>query len=162
MENVDEIKNVNHETEMATPALQPDDTPPAIPTRIPRPKYPPSHEVKTEPKMVGNENTASEEKTYIEDFEKRVKNKWVFDIDKIATEKSQFWIDNRKYIQKDKYLKYNLLKRIELWEQIIGQLDEYTIEVNSNIEYLDSIILDKEKEIKIVYWVFRPQDIGLR
>ena len=108
------------------------------------------------------ENTASEEKTYIEDFEKRVKNKWVFDIDKIATEKSQFWIDNRKYIQKDKYLKYNLLKRIELWEQIIGQLDEYTIEVNSNIEYLDSIILDKEKEIKIVYWVFRPQDIGLR
>ena len=108
------------------------------------------------------ENTASEEKTYIEDFEKRVKNKWVFDIDKIATEKSQFWIDNRKYIQKDKYLKYNLRKRIELWEQIIGQLDEYTIDVNSNIEYLDSIILDKEKEIKIVYWVFRPQDIGLR
>ena len=41
-------------------------------------------------------------------------------------------------------------------------LDEYTIDVNSNIEYLDSIILDKEKEIKIVYWVFRPQDIGLR
>ena len=63
---------------------------------------------------------------------------------------------------KDKYLKYNLLKRIELWEQIIGQLEEYTIEVDSNIKYLDSIILDKEKEIKIVYWVFRPQDIGLR
>ena len=109
--------------------------------------------------MVG---LGGEEKTYIEDFEKSVKNKWVFDIDKIATEKSQFWIDNRKYIQKDKYLKYNLLKRIELWEQIIGQLEEYTIEVDSNIKYLDSIILDKEKEIKIVYWVFRPQDIGLR
>ena len=108
------------------------------------------------------ENTSSEEKNYIEDFEKRIKNKWVFDIDKIATQKSQFWIDNRKYIQKDKYLKYNLLKRLELWEEIIDQLEEYTIEVDSNIEYLDSIISDKEKEIKIVYWVFRPQDIGLR
>ena len=107
-------------------------------------------------------NDFNEKRESFYDLEKRVKNKWVFDIDKIATEKSQFWIDNRKYIQKDKYLKYNLLKRIELWEQIIGQLDEYTIEVNSNIEYLDSIILDKEKEIKIVYWVFRPQDIGLR
>ena len=58
----------------------------------------------------------------------------IIDIDKIATQKSQFWIDNRKYIQKDKYLKYNLLKRLELWEEIIGQLEEYTIEVNSNIE----------------------------
>ena len=108
------------------------------------------------------ENTASEEKNYIEDFEKRIKNKWVFDIDNIATDKVQFWIDNRKYIQQDKYLKFNLLKRIELGEEIISQLDDYEIEVNNNIEYLDSIISDKEKEIKIVYWVFRPQDIGLR
>ena len=108
------------------------------------------------------ENTASEEKKYIEDFESRIKSRWVFDINNIATEKAQFWVDNRKYIQQDKYIKYNLLKRIQIWEQIIGQLEEYTIEVNSNIEYLDSIISDKEKEIKIVYWVFRPQDIGLR
>ena len=60
MEHVDEIKNVNQETEMAAPALQPDDTPPAIPTRIPRPKYPPAYEVKTEPKIADNENGASE------------------------------------------------------------------------------------------------------
>jgi len=104
------------------------------------------------------ENTASEEKTYIEDFENRIKNKWVFDIKLIQTEKSQFWIDNRRYIQKDKYIKYNLLKRIELWEQIMGQLEEYTLALDDNIKYLDSVITDKEKEYTLVYWVFRPHD----
>ena len=89
-----------------------------------------------------------------------MKNKWVFDIDKIATEKSQFWIDNRKYIQKDKYLKYNLLKRIELWDQIMGQLDDYAKTLDENISYIDSVVVDKEKELTIVYWVFRPQDFG--
>ena len=104
------------------------------------------------------ENTASEEKTYIEDFENRIKNKWVFDIKLIQTEKSQFWIENRRYIQKDKYIKYNLLKRIELWEQIMGQLEEYTLALDDNIKYLDSVITDKEKEYTLVYWVFRPHD----
>jgi hypothetical protein len=33
------------------------------------------------------ENTAQEEKTYITDFENRIKNRWVFDIKKIETEK---------------------------------------------------------------------------
>ena len=106
------------------------------------------------------ENTAQEEKTYITDFENRIKNRWVFDIKKIETEKSQFWIDNRKYVQKDKYLKYNLLKRVELWDQIMGQLDDYGKTLDENISYLDSVVFDKEKEITLIYWVFRPQDYG--
>ena len=106
------------------------------------------------------ENTAQEEKTYITDFENRVKNRWVFDIKKIETEKSQFWIDNRKYVQKDKYLKYNLLKRVELWDQIMGQLDDYGKTLDENISYIDSVVIDKEKEITLIYWTFRPQDYG--
>jgi len=104
------------------------------------------------------ENTAQEEKTYITDFENRIKNRWVFDIKKIETEKSQFWIDNRKYVQKDKYLKYNLLKRVELWDQIMGQLDDYGKTLDENISYIDSVVIDKEKEITLIYWTFRPQD----
>jgi len=107
------------------------------------------------------ENTASEEKTYIADFENRIKNRWVFDIKKIETKRSQFWIDHREYIQKDKYVKYNLLKRLELWDQIIGQLGDYSYELEDNIKYIDSLIDDKEKEYTMVYWVFRPQDYGL-
>ena len=106
------------------------------------------------------ENTAQEEKTYITDFENRIKNRWVFDIKKIETEKSQFWIDNRKYVQKDKYLKYNLLKRVELWDQIMGQLDDYGKTLDENISYIDSVVIDKEKEITLIYWTFRPQDYG--
>ncbi len=106
------------------------------------------------------ENTAQEEKTYIADFENRIKNRWVFDIKRIETEKSQFWIDNREYVQKDKYVKYNLLKRIELWDQIMGQLDDYAKTLDENISYIDSVVVDKEKELTIVYWVFRPQDYG--
>ena len=106
------------------------------------------------------ENTAQEEKTYIADFENRIKNRWVFDIKRIETEKSQFWIDNREYVQKDKYVKYNLLKRIELWDQIMGQLDDYAKTLDENISYIDSVVVDKEKELTIVYWVFRPQDFG--
>ena len=58
-------------------------------------------------------------------------------------------------------LQYNLLKRLELWDQIIGQLGDYSYELEDNIKYIDSLIDDKEKEYTMVYWVFRPQDYGL-
>ena len=60
VENVDEIKHLNHGRESARPAPQPDDSPPVIPTRIPRPKVPPTHDQKTEPELTGSENSALE------------------------------------------------------------------------------------------------------
>ena len=62
MENVDEIKNVNHGIEKAPPAPQTDDSPPAIPTRISRPKFPDTHGEKAEPKLTGSENSVAEVK----------------------------------------------------------------------------------------------------
>ena len=42
----------------------------------------------------------------------------------------------------------------------MGQLDDYAKTLDENISYIDSVVVDKEKELTVVYWVFRPQDYG--
>ncbi|MFL2599537.1 MAG: hypothetical protein ACJ0P1_03115, partial [Flavobacteriaceae bacterium] len=40
---------------------------------------------------------------------------------------------------------------------IMGQLDDYGKTLDENISYIDSVVIDKEKEITLIYWTFRPQ-----
>ena len=97
-------------------------------------------------------NTDKEEKTYVEEFTGRLAHQWVFDLDKIDVEENEFWIKNRSYIQKDRFVKYNLFKRIDLWVQINEQLTNYDQTLTKNIHVLDSVIKLKDDEWTIVWW----------
>ena len=99
-------------------------------------------------------NSDREEKVYVDQFESRIANKWIYDLDKIDLYDMNFFIKNRNYIQDDKYLKYNLFKRLGLWEQISEQLAEYDAELEVNIRKLDSVINIKDEEFVLVYWWF--------
>ncbi len=99
-------------------------------------------------------NTDREEKVYVDQFEAQVANKWIYELEKIDLYDTNFWLKHRKYFQKEKYLKYNLFKRLGLWEQISEQLIEYEEEVGANIKKLDSIIQLKEEEFVFIYWWF--------
>ena len=102
-------------------------------------------------------NTDKEEKGFIDDFSDRLGHQWVFDLKDIDVESDQFWIENRKYIQSDKFIKYNLFKRIQLWIQIREQLGDYDVNIQENIKVLNKVIAEKESEITIVWWWFsRP------
>ena len=97
-------------------------------------------------------NTDKEEKNYVDAFNRRLANQWVFDLNKIDVEDTDFWIENRKYIQQDRFIKYNLFKRIELWIQINEQLNEYNNTLAKNISVLDSVIAMKEDEWTVIWW----------
>ena len=97
-------------------------------------------------------NTDKEEKTYIEEFTHRLAHQWVFDLKKIDVEDNDFWIENRRYIQQDRYVKYNLFKRLELWLQINEQLTTYDDLLSKNIEVLDSVIQEKEDQWTLIWW----------
>jgi len=97
-------------------------------------------------------NTDKEEKTYIEEFTHRLAHQWVFDLEKIDIEDNDSWVENRRYIQKDRFIKYNLFKRLELWLQINEQLNTYNDLLTKNIEVLDSVINEKEDEWTLIWW----------
>jgi hypothetical protein len=97
-------------------------------------------------------NTDKEEKTYIEEFTHRLAHQWVFDLNKINVEDNDFWIENRRYIQQDRFVKYNLFKRLELWTQINEQLNIYNDLLTNNIRVLDSVINKKEEEWTLIWW----------
>ena len=99
-------------------------------------------------------NSDREEKVYVDQFESRIANKWIYDLDKIDLYDMNFFIKNRNYIQDDKYLKYNLFKRLGLWEQISEQLVDYDAELEVNIRKLDSVINVKDEEFVLIYWWF--------
>tara|TARA_B100000686_G_C16798584_1_gene984241 strand:- start:2798 stop:3727 length:930 start_codon:yes stop_codon:yes gene_type:complete len=99
-------------------------------------------------------NTDKEEEVFTKKFNDRVDSKWVFDLDKIDFDSPQFWIKNKEYIQNDQYVKYNLFKRIELWQQILEQMKSYMNVVDSSINIVQKEIDIKDSEITIVYWVF--------
>ena len=99
-------------------------------------------------------NTDREEKVYVDQFEAQIANKWIFELENIDLYDTNFWVKNQKYFQKEKYLKYNLFKRLGLWEQISEQLVEYESTVGVNIKKLDSIIQVKEDEFVFIYWWF--------
>ena len=97
-------------------------------------------------------NTDKEEKTYIEEFTHRLAHQWVFDLKKIDVEDNNFWVENRRYIQQDKFVKYNLFKRLELWLQINEQLVTYDELLSKNIAVLDSVIQEKEDQWTLIWW----------
>lgn len=97
-------------------------------------------------------NTDKEEKNYIDAYSNRIANQWVFDLENIDVEDPDFWIEHRKYIQEDRFVKYNLFKRIELWGQINEQLTYYDQTLEKNIAILDSVIQTKEDEWTVIWW----------
>jgi hypothetical protein len=105
------------------------------------------------------ENTTSIEARYVNQFIDRVGNKWVYDLDIVDLDDNEFWIKNRRYIQKDKLIKYNLYKRLELWEyDIKEQLQAYKQELVESTEMLDSVIAIRDSEIEFIWWVLNPKD----
>ena len=99
-------------------------------------------------------NTDREEQFYVDQFEDRIATKWIFDLDFIDLYEMDFFVNNRKYIQKDKYLKYNLFKRLNLWTQVSEQLVDYEVTLTKSIRKLDSVIKVKDDEITIICWWF--------
>ena len=99
-------------------------------------------------------NTDREEQFYVDQFEDRIATKWIFDLDFIDLYEMDFFVGNRKYIQKDKYLKYNLFKRLNLWTQVSEQLVDYDVTLTKSIKKLDSVIKLKDDEFTIIWWWF--------
>lgn len=98
------------------------------------------------------ENSTSYEKKYIQDFEDRIVKVWSSDIGNIELTKNRFWIDNRRYIQKDKVL-YNLIKfRLGLWDEELYQLEGIVDDLNSTLEKVETVIQEMEDEVYFVYW----------
>ena len=100
------------------------------------------------------ENTGKIEESYVNQFIDRIANRWVFDLENVDVEDNEFWIKNRKYIQADKFMKYNLFKRLDLWNnEITYQLEQYVNVLDESLQMLDSVIKDKDEEIEIIWWV---------
>ena len=97
-------------------------------------------------------NTDKEEKAFIDDYNKRIANQWVFDLGRIEVNNNLFWLKNREYIQNDRFMRYNLLKRLELWGEIREQLSQYNGQLENNIKFLDSIINEKNDEWTLIWW----------
>ena len=98
------------------------------------------------------ENSTSYEKKYIQDFEDRIVKVWSSDLGKIELTKNQFWIDNRRYIQKDNVL-YNLIKfRLGLWDEELYQLEDIVNDLNRTLEKVETVIQEMEDEVYFVYW----------
>jgi len=105
------------------------------------------------------ENTSIEEQKFIDQFNQRVNSKWVFDLDYVDLESISFWKSNRKYVQQDKFLKYNLYKRLHLWNYtLFEQLDDYKAQLVNGEKILDSVILFATAEIELIYWVINKKD----
>jgi hypothetical protein len=99
------------------------------------------------------QNTSKEETKLIENYSNRIQNKWTEDLSWVDIDYNEFWIENRKYIQEDKFIKYNLYKRIDLWEYSIKeQLAIQNEEIKEDIKALDSIIQLMDNEKYFLYW----------
>ena len=105
------------------------------------------------------ENTTKIEERYVIQFVDRVGNKWVYELDEVNLYDNNFWIKNRKYIQNDKLLHYNLFKRLELWEdQVAFQLEDYKNALVKSTKMLDSVLAVRESEFEFIWWVLNPKD----
>ena len=105
------------------------------------------------------ENTGKNEERYVQQFVERIANKWVYDLPWVDVDYNEFWIENRKYIQEDKFIKYNLYKRIDLWEYSIKeQLQNYKNSLNEGAKMLDSVIAVRDSEFELIWWVLNPKD----
>ena len=105
------------------------------------------------------ENTGIKEERYVNQFIDRVANRWVFDLPWVNLDYNEFWIENRKYIQNDKFMKYNLFKRLDLWQwSVKDQLQEYRNSLTESTKMLDSVIAVRDSEFEFIWWVLNPKD----
>ena len=105
------------------------------------------------------ENTGVKEERYVNQFNDRVANRWVFDLPWVNLDYNEFWIENRKYIQNDKFMKYNLFKRLDLWQwSVKDQLQEYRNSLTESTKMLDSVIAVRDSEFEFIWWVLNPKD----
>ena len=105
------------------------------------------------------ENTGVKEERYVNQFIDRVANRWVFDLPWVNLDYNEFWIENRKYIQNDKFMKYNLFKRLDLWQwSVKDQLKEYRNSLTESTKMLDSVIAVRDSEFEFIWWVLNPKD----
>ena len=105
------------------------------------------------------ETTGVKEERYVNQFIDRVANRWVFDLPWVDLDYNEFWIENRKYIQNDKFMKYNLFKRLDLWQwSVKDQLQEYRNSLTESTKMLDSVIAVRDSEFEFIWWVLNPKD----
>ncbi len=105
------------------------------------------------------ENTGKNEERYVNQFVERIANRWVYDLPWVDVDYNEFWIENRKYIQSDKFIRYNLYKRIDLWEYSVKeQLQNYKNSLNEGAKMLDSVIAVRDSEFELIWWVLNPKD----
>ncbi|MDG1912596.1 MAG: hypothetical protein P8I42_07210 [Flavobacteriaceae bacterium] len=105
------------------------------------------------------ENTGKIEERLVNQFKDRVANKWVYDLPFVDIDAPEFWIENRTYIQKDKFMKYILYQRLDLWQyQVFDQLDNYKSKLVESTKILDSVIAVRNSEYEFIWWVLNPKD----
>ena len=105
------------------------------------------------------ENTGKNEERYVNQFIDQVANKWVYDLPWVDLDYNEFWVENRKYIQKDKFIKYNLYKRLDLWQwSVKDQLQQYKSTLEEGTKMLDSVLAVRESEFEFIWWVLNPKD----
>ena len=61
------------------------------------------------------ENTGKKEERYVNQFIDQIANKWVYDLPWVDVDYNEFWIQNRKYIQNDKFIKHTYI--YILWQK---------------------------------------------
>jgi len=105
------------------------------------------------------ENTGKIEERLVNQFKDRIANKWVYDLPFVNIDIADFWVENRKYIQNDKFMKYILYQRLDLWQyQVFVQLENYKSKLIQSTIKLDSIIAVRESEYELIWWVLNPKD----
>ena len=99
------------------------------------------------------EDTGKNEEKYINQFINRIENKWVEDLSFVDIDSKEFWIENRKYIQSDKFLKYLIKKRVDLWKfSVKDQLSYQNDLIKKDIKSLDSVIKQMDNQKYFFYW----------
>jgi hypothetical protein len=99
------------------------------------------------------EDTGKNEEKYVNQFINRIESKWVEDLSWLDIDSLAFWIENRKYIQNDKFLKHLLKKRNDLWRFNVREELSYQNElIKKDIKSLDSTIQKMSNEKYFFYW----------
>ena len=97
-------------------------------------------------------NSSIIDEKYAAEFEAQVAQKWAFELDEVLLEDHNFWIKNRRYIQRDKGLKFNLHRRIVQWDQTLEQLHDFEKGLDKTLYLLDSLSLEIDRKINLLYW----------
>jgi hypothetical protein len=105
------------------------------------------------------ENTGKIEERLVNQFKDRIANKWVYDLSLVDIDAPEFWVENREYIQNDRFMKYILYQRLDLWQyQVFDQLDNYKSKLVESTRILDSVIAVRNSEYEFIWWVLNPKD----